>query len=297
MDATACVNCKRPMRSAELAAHYGRTVTVDLCADCHLAWFDRYESVNLSGPGVLQLLRAIDESQRAALHEATRPNLVCARCGTRLVLTHDRTAHGPTSRLECPQWHGALQSFCDYLAERGLLRPVAWHDLQAFSRSPLRCVNCGAAFDAKERDACAACGSPRYVVDLPLLVRTVDRQTGVVGDVAPARQGQYNCPHCGAPCNPSRESKCSHCDMPLAVADLAAALGFLETYAQAIESGKPSPRYVAQRVNEAVGSRVILPPLEQERSRMFTRWWVYILCAGVMGALGMAMVRCSPFAA
>lgn len=300
-ETTTCVNCARPMRYRELKAHYGRTVGIDLCGDCHVAWFDHYESVNLSGAGVLELLRAMDEGQRAALHEPLRPHPGCARCGTRLVLAHDRTSHGPTSRLECPRWHGALQTFAEYLAEKGLVRPVAWHDLQEFQRSPaakqLRCVNCGAAFDAKEKDACASCGSARFVVDLPLLVRAVDRQTGAVGEEVPrAKQSQFNCPHCGGPCNPSRETRCSHCAMPLAVPDLASALAFLETYAPAIESGKPTPARVATRMTEAVGSRVYIPPLEQERSRMFTRWWMYIVCAGVMGALGMVMLRCSPFA-
>ena len=35
-----CGNCGEPMLALPLAGHYGQQVEIDLCAPCHLVWFD-----------------------------------------------------------------------------------------------------------------------------------------------------------------------------------------------------------------------------------------------------------------
>ena len=42
------------MRRLGLADHYRRQVDLDLCADCHLVWFDLSESARLGGPALLE---------------------------------------------------------------------------------------------------------------------------------------------------------------------------------------------------------------------------------------------------
>ena len=111
------------MQQLALEGHYGQSIHCDLCADCHLVWFDAFESVRLSGLGWVSLLRRM---QAAASRSpgVLAPKLVCPRCAAALKPVHNLTRFGRFAALECPRKHGHLQTFSLLLAERGLVRPM-----------------------------------------------------------------------------------------------------------------------------------------------------------------------------
>ncbi len=244
--ATPCPSCRQPMRVLDLSAHYGRKVEVDLCAGCHLLWFDGVESVNLAGRGVLHLLRAIQESHGEA-HQPMAGVLACPRCSGKLLRSANLTALGPTAHHECPRGHGAAQSFSLYLAEKGFVRPLYRPEveqlrLRPHERQTFFCVNCGAPLDPRERDACSHCASPVRVVDVLPLMRAVDRHTGHLAPGATTSAGlpftQFACPHCAGPLDPARERRCPACAMPIAITDLRQALALIAPLAAAVETGQ-----------------------------------------------------------
>jgi len=123
----ACGNCGEPMRALRLAGHYGQQVEIDVCAPCHLVWFDPVESARLSGPGLLALIGEMASAQSLA-HRLARPDMHCPRCRGGLHQVHNRTRWGRSLQLECTLHHGALQTFGQFLTEKGLLRPMSSAD-------------------------------------------------------------------------------------------------------------------------------------------------------------------------
>jgi hypothetical protein len=260
-----CSNCGQGMRPLALPAHYGRQVEVDVCGRCHLLWFDGLESVHLTGAGILALLRAMQEAQDG-LHQRLRGYPTCPRCDARLAWANNQTTHGPTGHHECPRGHGALQSFSLFLAEKGLVRPLYRPELEQLNlrpdvRRPWNCINCGAAVQPQEREACPHCAASLKVLDLRRLVQSVDRQAGAGGGLAvpPARQRRFDCLHCGGSIDPAREARCSHCTMPYPVTDLREALELLAPLADAIEAGAPTAAHRLQRLTESLDGAPVLP--------------------------------------
>lgn len=233
---TPCPGCRAAMQRLVLQAHYGRTVEVDLCAGCHMLWFDDFESVNLSGRGVLQLLRAIDAAHGSA-HAMPAQRLDCPRCGSALRHVHNLTTLGRSAHHECPRRHGTAQSFALYLGEKGFVRPLLRPELAQLrsrpeDRQPFHCINCGGQIDPRRRETCTYCAAPVRVIDVLALMRAVDRQARRVGEApgagGPATQRSFACAHCGAPVNPTQDRGCRSCAMPVAITDLKWALAWIE---------------------------------------------------------------------
>jgi Zn-finger nucleic acid-binding protein len=122
-----------------LAGHYGSVVEIDLCGPCHLVWFDVVESARLAGPGLLALIGAMAAAQ-ALPHQPLRPDLACPQCRTAVRTVHNRTRWGRSLQLECPQHHGAWQSFGEFLNEKGLLRPMSSADRARALRPRRACI-------------------------------------------------------------------------------------------------------------------------------------------------------------
>ena len=59
--AIACPGCSLPMAQLSVDAHYGRTVSLDLCHACGAFWFDVDESLALTPGAVLKLFVIIAE--------------------------------------------------------------------------------------------------------------------------------------------------------------------------------------------------------------------------------------------
>ncbi|MBC8055984.1 MAG: hypothetical protein H7Y61_05350, partial [Rhizobiales bacterium] len=169
-----CGNCREPMQRLAVAGHYGQKVELDLCAGCHLVWFDLTETARLSGPSLLELIGRMAGAQSLP-HTVLRKDAGCARCRGSLKIVHNRSRWGESLHLECLSRHGAYQSFAQFLQEKGLLRPMSGIDRARLLQQSgqIDCVNCGAAIGADD-ERCGYCQSVASLLDVARLARALD---------------------------------------------------------------------------------------------------------------------------
>jgi len=162
------------MTALTLEGHVGTQIEIDLCAACHLLWFDRYESPKLAPAGVLKLFQIIgQEKQRPA---ASPAEMRCPRCDLRLLRTHDRQRNTPFEYWRCAREHGRLITFFDFLREKDFIRPLSAAQVDELRRNvqSVNCSNCGAPVDLAQTSACAHCGTPLSMIDVAQVQRMVD---------------------------------------------------------------------------------------------------------------------------
>ena len=146
-----CGNCGAPKRVFRLAGHYSQPVEIDLCAACHLVWFDAVESTRLADPALLELIGVMAAVQRLA-HQPLDPKAVCPRCRGALKNVHSQSRWGRSRQLECRLGHGAYQSFGQFLAQKGLVRPLSSADRARLLHGDddFPCVNCSGSIKARD---------------------------------------------------------------------------------------------------------------------------------------------------
>lgn len=249
----ACGNCGAPMRALQLPGHYHSAVEIDLCAPCHLVWFDVVESARLSGPGLLALIGEMAAAQSLA-HRPLRRDIGCPHCRSAVRTVHNRTRWGRSLQLECPQRHGAWQTFGEFLNEKGLLRPMSSADRARALQRPegLHCVNCGGAVGAADAE-CPWCRSVPAVVDVARLARALDPEGATAGEAVHRtgeRAAALTCQACGAPVPPEAAWLCQHCGATLTAPDLAEAHRLVGTLGPLLQAhaAKPAPHIVQQRL-------------------------------------------------
>jgi RNA polymerase subunit RPABC4/transcription elongation factor Spt4 len=248
-----CGNCGGAMRVLQLAGHYGTRVEIDLCAPCHLVWFDAVEGARLAGPGLLDLIGEMAQAHALA-HQPLRPRLSCLRCQGTVRTVHNQTRWGRSQQLECAQRHGAWQSFAQFLAEKGLLRPMSSADrARALARDGgLLCVNCGGALQAGDTQ-CPWCQSVPAVLDVARLARALDPEGATQGH-AVHRTGAANtalgCQACGAVLPQDAGWQCPQCQATVTAPRLAEAHGLVSALGPGLRehARKPAPHIVQQRL-------------------------------------------------
>jgi len=154
------------MRALSLEGHLGRTVAVDICDSCQALWFDKYESLQLSAASVLQLFRVI--GQASGVKAAVSGLAKCPRCDRRLRVMHDMQRSARFEYRGCPDNHGRLITFFNFLREKNFIKPLSpaqVEDLRGKVRT-INCSNCGAAVDLAHGVTCSHCGSPLSMLDL-----------------------------------------------------------------------------------------------------------------------------------
>jgi hypothetical protein len=154
------------MVSRPLEGRYGQPLGLDLCFACSAVWFDGYESLLLAPGAILTLFELIHE-HRAEQQGRPLAHPACPRCSVALVATHDRQRHVPFRYWRCPDEHGRLTTFVDFLREKDFVRPLApaeHAELKVQVRT-VRCDGCGAAVDLQRGSACAYCRSPVSTLD------------------------------------------------------------------------------------------------------------------------------------
>jgi hypothetical protein len=79
------------------------------------------------------------------------------------------------SYLRCPNGHGRLTTFFDFLREKDFIRPLTAEQLTELRQSvqSVNCSNCGAPIDLAQASACRHCGSPLSMLDLRQAERLV----------------------------------------------------------------------------------------------------------------------------
>ncbi len=164
------------MEEHTFAGHNGRPVVLDLCFPCQSFWFDARESLALTPASTLALFRVIGE--HTGKPNPTAADLMkCPHCKGRLRLTKDVQRTTRFEYLRCPNNHGRLTTFFEFLKEKDFIRPLTPPQLAELRQSVqfVNCSNCGAPVDLEKRSGCAHCGSPLSMLDLQQAERLIER--------------------------------------------------------------------------------------------------------------------------
>jgi len=123
-------------------------VELDLCPGCQAIWFDAYESAQLTPGAVLELFDLIRKAQSQAPLPLSEKCL-CPVCRNVLSLTHDIERTNHITYYRCPDGHGRLTTFAQFLLEKNFVRtlsPAEIYRLRAVV-TRVRCTSCGAPID------------------------------------------------------------------------------------------------------------------------------------------------------
>jgi Zn-finger nucleic acid-binding protein len=169
-----CPRCGSGMQEETFDGHLGRAVAIDICHGCQSFWFDARESVSLTPGSTLALFRIIGEK----LQRPQRSNVElarCPRCKGRLRRTQDMQRATRFEYLNCPNGHGRLISFFDFLREKDFIRPLTAQQLAELRQNvgSINCSNCGAVVDLTKGASCSHCGSPLSMLDMKQAQRLV----------------------------------------------------------------------------------------------------------------------------
>jgi len=162
-----CPGCSESMEREKLEDHGHRPVVIDVCFGCQVFWFDERESIRLSAGSTLTLFRTIGERQPAR-RRTGGVTPACPRCGVDLVLTHDRQRDTRFEYLRCPNDHGRLTTFFNFLREKNFIKPLSAKQIEELRQhlQSVNCSNCGAPVDLAKGEACRHCGSPLSMLDV-----------------------------------------------------------------------------------------------------------------------------------
>ena len=169
-----CPRCGAAMEQHLLAGHLGRTIEVDLCEPCQSLWFDGKENLQLTPGATLAIFRAIGEHVRKP--EPNAAELVkCPHCKARLRRTQDLQRATRFEYFKCPNNHGRLTTFFDFLKEKDFIRPLTPQQIAELRKNVqvINCSNCGGPIDLVKTSACAHCGSPLSMLDMNQAERLV----------------------------------------------------------------------------------------------------------------------------
>jgi hypothetical protein len=158
---------------------HGHRFAIDLCEPCQSFWFDGRESLQLAPGATLSLFRIIGErAARPQLRDADAAK--CPRCHGRLRRTRDMQRNTRFEYFKCPNEHGRLISFVEFLKEKDFIRPLTAPQIAELRRhlQSVNCSNCGAAIDLARQTACAHCGSALSMLDMNQAERVVEQLRG-----------------------------------------------------------------------------------------------------------------------
>jgi hypothetical protein len=164
------------MQEHSLERHHGRSVAIDLCQPCQSFWFDGHESLALTPGATLTLFRIIGEHS-ARPHGPEEHAGRCPRCGGLLRRTRDLQRATRFEYFKCPNAHGRLITFFDFLKEKDFIRPLPPHQIAELRKNlqAVNCSNCGAAIDLEQGSACSHCGSPLSMLDMQQAEKLVEQ--------------------------------------------------------------------------------------------------------------------------
>ena len=162
-----CPRCQKAMRACRVDGYLGREVDVDVCVPCQSIWFDAHEHLQLTPGATLTLFKVIGENvSRPAWQD--RDLAHCPRCRAQLRRTPDIQRNTHFEYFRCPNQHGRLIAFFDFLKEKDFvkpLQPLQIAELRKYVRT-VNCSNCGGPVDLAAHAQCSHCGSPLTMLDL-----------------------------------------------------------------------------------------------------------------------------------
>jgi hypothetical protein len=91
----------------------------------------------------------------------------CPRCRRALLATADRQRATTFSYWRCPDDHGRLTTFFDFLREKNFVRPLSPERLAELRRyaPTVNCSACGAPVDLARASECGHCRAPLSMLD------------------------------------------------------------------------------------------------------------------------------------
>jgi Zn-finger nucleic acid-binding protein len=155
------------MAEHTLDSRLAHPVTIDCCFPCQAFWFDGRESLSLTPGSTLTLFRVIGEHtarpQRTGLELAK-----CPRCRAHLRHIRDMQRTTRFEYFSCPNGHGRLTTFFDFLKEKDFVRPLTPRQIAELRKNiqMVNCSNCGGPIDLAKTSACSHCGSPLSMLDM-----------------------------------------------------------------------------------------------------------------------------------
>ena len=164
------------MQEHSLDGLLGRPVVIDLCEPCQSFWFDGRESLQLSAAATLSLFRIIGERVgRPQLQDSDAAK--CPRCKGRLRKTRDMQRNTRFEYFKCPNEHGRLISFFEFLKEKDFIKPLTPAQIAELGRNVqmVNCSNCGASVDLAKSAACGHCASALSMLDMNQAERMVQQ--------------------------------------------------------------------------------------------------------------------------
>ena len=169
-----CPRCASPMHPHRLDGHMGREVDIDVCVSCQSIWFDARENLQLTPGATLGVFRLIGEKVARPSVEH-RDIAKCPRCQAQLRRTQDMQRNTRFEYFRCPNDHGRLIAFFDFLKEKDFVKPLTPSQIAALRRDvqTINCSNCGAPIDLATRSDCAHCGSPLSMIDMHQAERVI----------------------------------------------------------------------------------------------------------------------------
>jgi hypothetical protein len=150
------------------------TLEIDICFECHCLWLDQYEASQLTPGAVMELFRTI----HAKASEHAKPvatHARCPKCQGALVFTNDYQGSNRINYYRCPQWHGRLTTFFQFLREKHFVRDLTPAEIAGLRvrMEQVRCSSCGGAIDIGRDAACGYCRAPLAILDADAVERTL----------------------------------------------------------------------------------------------------------------------------
>ena len=171
-----CPRCASPMHPHRLDGHMGREVEIDVCASCQSIWFDARENLQLTPGATLGVFRLIGE--KVARPSVEHRDLAkCPRCQAQLRRTQDMQRNTKFEYFRCPNEHGRLIAFFDFLKEKDFVKPLTPNQIAELRRNVqiINCSNCAAPIDLAKSSDCSHCGSPLSMLDMQQAERLVSQ--------------------------------------------------------------------------------------------------------------------------
>ncbi len=162
-----CPRCAAGMQEHTFDGTLARAVVIDVCAPCQAFWFDGRESPQLSPAATLTLFRIIGEhAARPLLREADVAK--CPRCNGRLRRTQDMQRATRFEYFKCPNAHGRLITFFEFLKEKDFIKPLTPRQIGELRQhvQTINCSNCGGSIDLAKGSSCPHCRSPLSMLDM-----------------------------------------------------------------------------------------------------------------------------------
>jgi hypothetical protein len=183
-----CPSCRQDMVVEAIPREHHGEIILDICYHCHVIWFDQFESTALPPAGVMSLFRKLhnhDTDSRLPL--ADRMN--CVRCAKPLSLAQDMVKAGRITYHRCPEGHGRLTSFVQFLREKQFIRTLTAPELTQLKVTvkQVKCSSCGGPVDLTKDSACGYCRSPIAVLGADAVEKALAKLSA-----ADATRGQVN---------------------------------------------------------------------------------------------------------